>query len=191
MAVFACLLRASIVLLLLAATTEDAHAGPLCSDISFFPVPISEFVSCVVDGQGQAGQDSLSNVQAGLDQALTTSLSLEGNGSFCPGPACSSGDAFEGSDPGNDFVIDPSNLDGNTMFTFEQIPAGTQFITLKQQNGFEIFKVPGPVPFVLAHQLGGEDTSHISTFVPEPTAFLLLALGLAGLAAAGRRRSLN
>ena len=47
-------------------------------------------------------EDFLSNVQAGLDQALTTSIVLEGNGSFCPGPACS-GSEFLGSDPGNDY----------------------------------------------------------------------------------------
>jgi hypothetical protein len=172
-----------LILVLLVATADDGQAGPICSDSIVFPVSITDFVSCVVEGE----QDLLSNVQAGLDQALTTDILLQGNGSFCPGPACS-GSEFMGSDPGNDFVIDPSNLSGNTSFTFEQIPAGTQFITLKQGNGFEIFKVPGPVPFDLAHQLAGTDTSHISTFVPEPSTTLLLAFGLVGLAIHGRRR---
>jgi hypothetical protein len=166
-----------------AATAEHAEAGPLCSDLSVFPVSLAEFESCVVEGEN----DHLPAVQAALDQALTTDIVLQGDGSFSPGPE-SSGEEFGGSDPANGFVIDPDTLTGNTSFTFEQLPPGTLFIVLKQQNDFEIFKVPGAVPFTLTHQLGGEDTSHISTFVPEATTGLLLAGGLLGLASMGRRR---
>lgn len=173
-----------LALAMLVVTGGDAQAGPLCTDIS---VSISEFVSCVVEGPGPAGQDTLSNVQAGLDQALTTSVLLEASGSFCPGSACS-GSEFLGSDPGNDLAIGPSSLGGSTSFTFDQIPAGTRFVTLKQGNAFEIFKVAGPVPFTLAHQLGGTDTSHIGTFVPEPSTALLVGCALLVIAAAGRRR---
>jgi hypothetical protein len=165
-----------------AAIAERAEAGPLCSDLSVFPVSLAEFESCVVEGEN----DHLPTVQAALDQALTTDIVLQGDGSFSPGPE-SSGEEFAGSDPANGFVIDPDDL-GNISFTFEQLPPGTLFVVLKQQNDFEIFKVPGAVPFTLTHQLGGEDTSHISTFVPEATTGLLLAGGLLGLASMGRRR---
>jgi hypothetical protein len=169
---------------LTAATAEHAEAGPLCSDLTVFPVSLAEFESCVVEGEN----DHLPAVQLALDQALTTDIVLQGAGSFSPGPE-SSGEEFGGSDPANNFVIDPDDLAGSTSFTFEELPPGTLFIVLKQQNDFEIFKVPGPVPFTLTHQLGGEDTSHISTFVPEATTGLLLAGGLLGLASIGRRRA--
>ena len=51
---------------------------------------------------------------------------------------------------------------------------------MKPGNAFEVFKVPGDVPFTLAHQLG-DGTGHISTFVPEPTVGLLVAGGLLAL----------
>jgi hypothetical protein len=163
----------------LVASSGPAQAGPLCSEIS---VSLAAFESCVVENE----QDHLPNVQAALDQALTDSIVLQGEGSFSPGPE-SSGEEFTGSDPANDFVIDPDDLVGSTSFTFEELPAGTLFIVLKQQNDYEIFKVPGAVPFTLTHQLGGDDTSHISTFVPEPATLALVAAGLLGLAT--RRRS--
>jgi hypothetical protein len=158
-------------------TPSAGQAGPLCSDTSVFPVPLAAFVSCVVDGE----QDFLANVQAGLDDALSTDILLDGNGSFCPGSDCS-GSEFSGTDLTADFDIGDDPLTGNIAFTFEELPAGTQFITLKQGNAFEIFKVPGPTPFTLQHQLQGDDTSHISTFVPEPSVALLVAGGLLGLA---------
>lgn len=170
-------LLASSVVILLATAPELGRAGPLCSDVSVFPVPVESFVSCVVEGE----QDSLGNVQAGLDQALTTDILLDGNGSFCPGPDCS-GSEFTGTDLTAGFDIGDDTMIGNIAFTFEELPPGTQFITLKQGNAFEIFKVPGDTPFTLQHQLQGEDTSHISTFVPEPSVALLVGVGLLALA---------
>jgi hypothetical protein len=152
----------------------------LCSDIS---VSLAVFESCVVQGQ----QDFLPNVQAGLDDALTASIVLSGAGSFSPGPE-SSGVEFNGSDPADGFVIDPDTVANNVSFTFEQLPPGTLFVVLKQAEDFEIFKVPDTgLPFTVTHQLQGDSTSHISTFVPEPTTAVLLAAGLVSLAT--RRRS--
>jgi hypothetical protein len=166
---------------LLAATAQPARSGPLCSDAAVFPVPLSSFVSCVVQGEN----DFLEEVQAALDQALSTDITLSGQGSFSPGPG-SSGAEFTGTDLTAGFDIGSAALGDNIAFTFEQLPPGTQFIALKQGNAFEVFKVPGNVPFTLEHQLGGESTGHISTFVPEPAVGLLVVGGLLGL---GLRRT--
>ena len=164
----------SLPFLFLSMASVASAASPDCSDASF-PVPLSAFSSCVVSGGGPAGQDRLANVQAALDLALDPDISLDSTGSYCPGGGCG-GSEFFGSRPADDFVIDPSSVVGSTSFTFEQIPAGTLFITLKQGNAFEVFKVPGATPFTLTHMLTGTSTSHISTFaaVPEPTTLTLL-----------------
>jgi hypothetical protein len=161
---------------LLAGTADPARSGPLCSDTAVFPVPLSSFVSCVVQGEN----DTLEEVQAALDLALSTDITLSGSGSFSPGPG-STGDEFTGTDLAAGFDIGSATMEGNIAFTFQQLPPGTHFITLKQGNAFEVFKVPGSLPFTAEHQLNGEDTSHISTFVPEPTVGLLVAGGLLGL----------
>ena len=173
------LIRFGLFLCLLLVAPSYANATP-CSDAPF-PVPLASFTSCTVAGSN----DHLGVVQAALDLALSPNIVLDPTGSFCPGPGCG-GSEFFGTDLGNDFEIDPSSVTGSDSFTFEQIPVGTLFISLKQGNGFEIFKVPGAVPFTLTHMLVGSSTSHISTFVPEPSTLTLLwSAGVVGLA--GRR----
>ncbi len=154
---------------------SDVTAATMCSAGSG---PLSGFVSCEA-----SGQDSLPNVQAALNDALDPdNVTLLSTGSFCTQGTCENSE-FDGIDLGNGFDISPSTLN-STSFTFNEIPPGTQFITLKQGPGFQVFKVPGPTPFVLTHDLNGNDTSHISTFtaiVPEPsTGLLALLVGLAG-----------
>lgn len=172
-------------------SARPATAAPLCSDAGVFPVPLSTFTSCSVQGGGPAGQDNLPNVQAALDLALEPNILLEGTGSFCPGPGCT-GSEFTGSNAADGFIINPASVGGSNTFTFEQIPPGTLFISLKQGNGFEVFRVPSSTPFDLTHMLGNS-TSHISTFVaiPEPTTLSLVlfssVLGLAGRRAVRRR----
>ncbi len=164
----------SVAVAALIGSSSVVLAAPLCSDMLFFPVALDDFDSCEA-----SGQDSLPNVQAALDDALEPDVELLSDGSFCTQGTCENSE-FSGTDPGNGFVIDPPNLN-STSFTFNQIPPGTQFITLKQGPGFQVFKVPGPTPFVLSHDLNGNDTSHISTFnaVPEPsTGTLMLLMGL-------------
>ena len=158
------------------AISHSAQATMLCSDPAF-PVALVDFDSCIVEGSN----DDLPSVQAALDLALEPDVFLHGSGSFCPGPGCS-GTEFSGLSPGDGFVIDPPTLN-STSFEFQSIPAGTQFVSLKQGNAFQVFKVPGPTPFTLTHDLVGNDTSHISTYVPEPAASALMGLlGLLGLA---------
>lgn len=179
------LIRFGLFLCLLLVAPSYANATP-CSDAPF-PVPLASFTSCTVGGPGSgpAGQDTFSNVQAALNLALDPDIVLDPTGSFCSAGSCG-GSEFFGTDLGNDFEIDPSSVTGSDSFTFEQIPVGTLFISLKQGNGFEIFKVPGAVPFTLTHMLVGSSTSHISTFVPEPSTLTLLwSAGVVGLA--GRR----
>jgi len=162
-------------LVLFAASTASAGPmAPTCASLG--GVSLAAFVSCTVSGGGPAGQDTLANVQSALDLALDPDIMLDGAASFCTAGTCG-GAEFTGTDLPNDFEIDPSTVAGSTGFTFEQIPAGTLFISLKQGNGFEVFKVPGATPFFLEHSLNGTDTSHISTFaaVPEPSMLSLLA----------------
>ena len=159
---------------LLLCSPSNVTAAPMCSAGSG---SLNDFVSCEA-----SGQDSLPNVQAALNDALEPDVTLLSIGSFCTQGTCENSE-FSGADLGNGFDISPANLN-STSFTFNAIPAGTQFISLKQGPGFQIFKVPGPTPFVLTHDLNGNNTSHISTFnaiVPEPsTGVLALLVGLVG-----------
>lgn len=165
-------------LLVLGLASGAAQAGPLCTTLA--PgVPLASFDSCVA-----SGQDTLPAVQAALDLALEPNVMLSGAGSFSPGPG-SAGEEFVGDDPANNFDITPDSVAAATnSITFNSLPAGTVFVSLKQANDFEIFNVLGLLtPFTLTHQiLPSSSTSHISTFaiVPEPSPLLLLAIGLVG-----------
>jgi len=162
-----------------------AQAGPLCTTLA--PgVSLASFESCVADGQ-----DTLPAVQAALDLALEPNVTLFGPSSFSPGPE-SAGSEFAGDDPANNFDITPDSVAAATnTITFNSLPPGTAFVTLKQANFFEVFSVLGLVtPFDLTHQISpNTSTSHVSTFaiVPEPSSVLLLAIGLLGLGLMIRR----
>ena len=162
-----------------------AQAGPLCSGIN---VTLANFASCVVENSN----DDLPSVQAGLNVAIIDAPLLDGIGSFSPGPQ-SDGTEFTGDSIAVGFNITPDSVSGSNTFTFLSLPPDTLFVSIKQANDFEVFKVTG-LPFgPVTHQLEGVSTSHISTFVanvevPEPATIMLLGLGLAGLGFARKRQ---
>ncbi len=134
----------------------------------------------------QADKTRFPTLRPALNAALVPDVALVVDGSFCTAGTCG-GSEFFGTDLARNFEINPSTVGGSNSFEFTEIPPGTQFISIKQANGFQIFSVPGPTPFVLTHKLGGNSTSHISTYVPEPTGMTLLMV-LIALGTGLRRR---
>lgn len=154
----------------------------------------ASFDSCTVIGGGAAGQDKFSIVDA-IVAALfgDEGISLTAQGSYSPGPL--TGTEFTASRPSAGMVFS-GPVAGNTSFTFTSVPLGTLFISLKQQNGFELFGLGLPgrtgTPFTLSHSLGGASTSHLSSFagvqpVPLPAAGMLLLTAF-GMIVLWRRR---
>ena len=165
-----------------------AEAGPLCSSLG--PIPLAAFDSCVT-----GGNDHLPSVQLVLDAVLEPNVVLNGALSFSPGPE-SAGGEFNGDNAAAGFNITPNTVGNTNSFEFISLPTGTQFVTIKQATQFEIFYVGDlTLPFTLTHQIvPSTSTSHISTFaapsagsaaVPEPSALILLGLGVSWLAARG------
>lgn len=146
-----------------------------------------------------SGNDKFSDVSSLVDTLFDGAISLTSAGSFAPQNGGNGSEFNSSSDlnPGRDgFKTTQTSLTGNTSFEFLSLPTGTIFVSLKQGNAFQLFGLFGKtVPFTLSHILGGDDTSHISTFagtgtppdpslppVPLPAAGLLLLTALGGLA---------
>lgn len=189
--------RISIFAAIVAAMGFAQTAGAVtCSSLTA-ATDYTTFTSCTA-----SGQDFFSNV----DPIVTAlfgdeGISLTTSGSFTPGPGTGSefGSSDLGAGNGRDgFETTETDLN-RTSFEFLSLPTGTLFVSLKQQNGFELFGLYGlTTPFTLTHSLGGTDTSHISTFAgtgapiattPIPAGLALMLTGLAGFGAAARRKT--
>lgn len=190
-----------------ATTVGVDNCDALGSSTSF-----DSFTSCQISGGGRTSQDDFARVN-GIVAALfgDEAISLNAAGSFAARAGQNgTGNEFFGSRASDGFEIEETSL-GTRTFNFTSLPDDTLFVSLKQGNGFELFRVPdGSVPFSLTHSFQGNSTSHISTFagtapgsdsdvgddndggdpgvVPLPAAGFLLLGAFGALAAAGRRR---
>lgn len=170
-------------------------SGDVCSDlVALGPAATSysTFVSC--SGPSQDDFAAISAIVTALfgDEGI----SITSAGSFGPGAANGAVEDTGGPDealaPGLD--IDPDDVPGSGMFTFNSLPPNILFISFKQGRESELFRVPpGGTPFMLAHGIA-DDTSHISLWagstsvVPLPAALPLMLTALGGFAFVARRR---
>ncbi len=174
--------------------SHAASCSTLTSSTSY-----GSFTSCTVSGGGPSGQDNFTNVSAIVDALfMDEGISIVAGSSYAPGGG-GVGSEFGTSEMGvgngrDGFEVAESAL-GLSSYTFNSLPMGTLFVSIKAGNGFELFGLGGlSTPVTLTRSVT-KNVSHISTFggplvtTPLPAAALLLVGGIAGLGVMSRRKA--